>query len=87
MWADYDHEDTCPACSARFDGIANMMGIDRPRPGDRCVCLYCQSINVMGWDGKLRLPTEAEAIEHAADPELQEAVWAMRMLGPPPSRR
>jgi hypothetical protein len=86
-WIDFDREDHCPACGAYVNGTTNTQGIEPPSPGDRAVCAYCQSVNVYGEDGKQRLPTTGEAIEHASDPHIQEILWAMRMAGTPPSRR
>jgi hypothetical protein len=86
-WADFNLEDACPSCGAYVNGTTNTENLSPPEPGDRAVCVYCHSINVYGDDLKQRLPTESEAMEHAMNPKLQELVWAMRMLGPPPSRR
>jgi hypothetical protein len=87
LWPDFNVEDNCPACGAYVNGTTNTTNIEPPSPGDRAVCIFCQSINVYDENLKQRLPTEAEAMEHAASPELQEILWAMRMAGPPPSRR
>lgn len=84
-WVDFDHEDQCPACLVITNGTTNTQSIERPKPGDRAICLYCHSINVYDENLRQRLPTTGEAIENASDPDLQELVWAMRMAGPPPS--
>lgn len=87
LWGDHDHEDTCPACGDRIEGLANMEGIARPGPGDACICISCLSINVMGDDSRIRHATSDEALMFAADPGIQEVIMAMRFLGPPPRRR
>ena len=86
-WPDFNVEvDHCPACGESFDGMANTSGMECPGPGDRAVCIWCTTINVIGDDGKLRLATDGEAMEHAHNPDLQRIVRAMRQLGPPPRR-
>lgn len=87
LLGDHDHEDTCPACGDRIEALANMEGIDRPGPGDPCVCIMCHSINVMGDDKRLRHATPDEALMFAADPDIRDLINAMRVLGPPPRRR
>jgi hypothetical protein len=86
-WPSYDHEDRCPACGDLVEAMSNISGLDRPEPGSRGICVYCHAINVVGWDGKLRVPTEGEAMEHATNPEIQKVLRAMRLLGPPPRPR
>jgi hypothetical protein len=86
-WPDYDHEDRCPACGDLIEAMTNTSGLGPPDPGSVGVCVYCQAINVIGLDGKLRVPTDGEAMAFALDPELQQLVWAMRQLGPPPRGR
>jgi hypothetical protein len=64
--------------------MANTTDMDGPQPGDRGVCIMCFTINVVGDDGKLRLPTHDEATVNAHDPDLHRIIQAMRALGPPP---
>lgn len=86
-WVDFDHDDQCPACLIVVNGTTNTQDIDMPKPGDRAICLYCHSINVYDENLHQRLPTEAEAMVNASDPNLQELLWAMRMAGTPPSQQ
>ena len=86
-WPDFNMEDECPSCGAYVNGTTNTTNIEPPSPGDRAVCIFCHSINVYDENLKQRLPTTGEALENASDPDLQELVQVMRMVGPPPSRR
>jgi hypothetical protein len=87
MLPDFDHDDLCPACGALVEGLGAVNGLERPTPGDPCICLYCTTINVMGDDGKLRLATHDEYVQMSLDPGVQAVIWAMHKLGTPPSRR
>lgn len=83
LWPDFDHDDHCPSCGHKIEGLTNTIDIDPPAPGDPSVCLYCQAISVTGDDGNLRLPTPDEALEFSQDPNIQAIIAAMRTLGPP----
>lgn len=86
LWPDFDHDDRCPSCDGRIEGLTNTMDVDPPAPGDATVCIMCTSVNVVGDDGKLRLPTDAEAMTFAQDINIQAIIAGMRILGPPKRR-
>lgn len=58
----------CPHCGAELDGAAPMGRPTAPKAGARAMCAYCGRFSVFGEGGTLRLPTEEEAADIAADP-------------------
>lgn len=86
LWPDFDHIDKCPVCGDPIEAMTNTIDIDPPTPGDATVCVMCTSVNVVGNDGYIRLPTPAEAMTFAQDPNIQSIIAGMRVLGPPKRR-
>lgn len=46
------HEDACPICFHELDSATDIVGNDKPKPGDLSVCLYCAELLV--FDDALR---------------------------------
>lgn len=69
----------CPWCSAANNAHEGATPDDQPTPGDRSVCWTCGHVSVFdrshGQLG-LRRPTALEALENAADEDLQAALAA-----------
>lgn len=86
-WPAFAHEDHCPVCGDRIEAMSAVTDINPPQPGDPTVCVMCRSINVVGDDGYIRLPTHGEALVFLQDPDIQRIIAAMNMLGPPPRGR
>lgn len=74
----------CPTCGRSNDAVSGATpSAIIPTAGDVTVCIGCASIAVFapGPSGLIqRLPTEAEAVEFASDPEVQRVVAAIRAV-------
>lgn len=82
--AELEQMTVCPHCGRTNDQHTNMTGSRIPRSGDVSVCWECAclAIYVAGPFGvSLRVPTDEEAAELAADPDLRRLLSAMRVGG------
>lgn len=82
--AELEQMTVCPHCGRTNDQHTNMTGSRILRSGDMSVCWGCArlAIYVSGPFGvSLRAPTDGEAAELAADPDLCRLLSAMRAVG------
>lgn len=72
----------CPACGAEPDGALNATGERLPRDGDPSLCIECRALVVHSGTpvNSLRYPTPEEQREFLADPQIQQAIWALGQL-------
>lgn len=71
----------CPSCDRPQDAMTGANGT-APKPGDVGICWACGAVGV--WTGTaLRPPTEAEAEEFDADPQIARVRAAIRAAATP----
>lgn len=64
----------CPFCDRDNNASAGMNTDAPPKPGDASICLGCGNVGIIAsHDGKVRLPTEAEADQLACSPAVHAA--------------
>ncbi len=66
-------ETKCCECGHTLSAVTQVTGErSGPKPGDWTLCIACTCLNMVGEDGALRRPNDAELIEAAASKEIQE---------------
>lgn len=72
----------CPSCHAELNSRHDVGHCDDPpQPGDVDICFYCARVHVIGTDGKLRKPTDEEALEFLRTPAIMGMVSAVKRHG------
>lgn len=68
----YRHQaTTCPGCAKKLDASSGADGV-APKPGDCSICWYCGAMLLYQEDLTLRPMTNAEKVEHLADPDFRK---------------
>lgn len=71
----------CPSCGQELDGATDTVrDVRRPQPGDILICVYCAAVNKLGEDMMLEPVAGDELILMLADPDVKEAVAAVRKV-------
>lgn len=79
---DHDQGTICPVCRAMHEAAANLTGDERPNGGDYSMCIMCGGWSVFDFSvrGNLRFMTDDETAVWQADPNMQSATIAYKLL-------
>ena len=73
----FEQDLACPHCGRTNEAHAGVDDDQRPEPGDVSICWACRQPSLYTETG-LRLPTAEEDAEIRSDPNVRQALAAMR---------